>query len=132
MTAHRFAFLGVALVALLSGCATTEPAGTEGGAAQPAASTQDAPEHALKPGMTAEAVRNIMGEPAEIKAMQVQTGKAETWIYHRTSTGVTQQNTLGTQVVQQVDTVDQTISLLMFNDRLMSQTQSSKHQLEYK
>ena len=119
------------LVALLPGCATTEPAANSG-TAQPAATATNGPEHSLQKGMTAEAVRNIMGEPAEIKPMQVPAGKAETWIYHRTTSGINQQVMLGTEMVQQFETVDETISLLMFNDKLMDQTTSTKRRLEYK
>ena len=133
MNTYRFAFLFVALVALLSSCATTAPSDTSTGGVQPAVSASpDGPEHSLQKGMTADAVKQIMGEPAEIKPMPSPTGKAEVWVYHRRSNGATRQIQVGTQMGEQIEIIDQTISLLMFEGRLMEQKQSTQTLLEYK
>ena len=155
MPNHRCAFLCVALVGLLSGCATTAPTTAPAAVTQPAATSPDGPERALKKGMTAEAVRAIMGEPAEIKPMQSPVGQAETWTYHRRTSGVTQQVQVGTRATalsaiggdgqahvtqtieepvfaQKVEIVDETISLLMFDGRLLEQKKSAQTRQEYK
>lgn len=119
------------------------------------AAVADGPEHTLQKGMTAEAVKRIMGEPAEIKPMQSPTGKAEVWVYHRTSSVPVRQVQVGTRftnetmiagdgqthVAQRVEApvfaleiqiVDETISLLLFDGKLVEHKESAQKRLEYK
>jgi hypothetical protein len=110
--------------------------------------------------MTAEAVKRIMGEPAEIKLMSTTTGTAEVWVYRRTSSSPIRQVQVGTRFTkgtpssgsatgdhssnmaaqmvdepvfaQQIEIVDETISLLMFDGKLLEQKASVQKRLEYK
>lgn len=119
------------------------------------AAVGDGPEHTLQKGMTAEAVKRIMGEPAEIKPMSSPTGKAEVWVYHRTSSSPIQQVPVGMRstavttigadgqahvaqtieepvFAQQIQIVDETISLLMFDGQLIEQKATAEKRMEYK
>jgi hypothetical protein len=112
------------------------------------------PEQALQKGMTAEAVKRIMGEPAEIKPMQSPTGTAETWVYHCTVQGPVEQIQVGTRtdsivakgsdgqdhVVQTVEEpvfkqqfhfIEETVRLLMFDGRLIEQHRAVQKRTEY-
>ncbi len=42
-----------------------------------------APEAALKPGMSAAAVKQLLGTPIEVRAMATPNGKAEVWVFTR-------------------------------------------------
>jgi hypothetical protein len=53
---------------------------TDSKAAVPAAKATDT---GLKSGMPSETVIKIMGQPAEVKPMKTQEGKAEIWVYRR-------------------------------------------------
>lgn len=150
------AFVSTAIVALLVSCtnvpSSTAPVGA--GSGHPTAAISDGPERALQNGMTAEEVKHIMGEPAEIKPMDSPTGKAEVWAYHRTINGLVEQIQIGSkpitvssvggdglahlQVVaeepiykQAVHTDEETISLLMFDGRFISQKRTVEKRLNY-
>jgi hypothetical protein len=104
--------------------------------------------------MTAEEVKHIMGTPAEIKPMESPTGKAEVWIYRRTMPGRVEQIQVGSQVIkdsssgsdgmvhtatiaevpiykQAVYTDLVTVSLLMFDDRFISQKRTVEKRRDY-
>ena len=152
---HR-AYLPAVLAAFLVSCANTptssQPDTTA--AAPTATAVSEGPEHALQKGMTAEAVKQIMGNPAEIKLMVTTTGKAEVWVYHRTVFGHVEQVQVGSQVIkdstsgsdgvvhtatlaevpiykQAVHKDLETISLLMFDGKFISQKRTVEKQLEY-
>jgi hypothetical protein len=139
------------MIALLAGCAgtpaTSTSTGAKPGAAPTMAATADSPEAALQTGMTPDAVKAIMGTPVEIRPMKLEpgAGKAEIWIYRRSTAVSTTQVQIGskstpiawtsvttgqtgstgasvvTQTVeepiykQQTEYDDETISLLMYN-----------------
>jgi len=93
------ALVPFALVTLLSACATA-PAPDQTGAAPPAAgpaaaAAADQPEQKLVIGMTADQVRQIMGEPAKVVPRPVPKGTAEVWVYERRIIGPTQQIQVG-------------------------------------
>jgi outer membrane protein assembly factor BamE (lipoprotein component of BamABCDE complex) len=79
----------LALIAVLAGCVNppSSPAPANAGAGPTAAAADDHPERALKKGMTADQVRQIMGAPVEIKPKPAPTGTAEVWVYRRTVLG---------------------------------------------
>ncbi len=156
---YRFhpALIPAALFAFLAGCSSMPPPSPakDAGAGSTVAAVGDGPEHTLQKGMTAEAVKRIMGEPAEIKPMPSPTGKAEIWVYHRTSSAPNQQVQVGTRstavttiggdgqahvaqtieepvFAQQIQIVEETISLLMFDGKLVEQKESAQTRLEYK
>jgi hypothetical protein len=112
------------------------------------------PETTLQKGMPAATVRHIMGEPSEIRPMQAPVGKAETWVYHRTTRGPVKQIVVGTRSVpmtsvgsdaestvmgkveepvirQETLVVEETINLLMFNDHLIEQNKTVQTRMEY-
>ncbi len=147
-----------ALIALLVGCSAAPPSSpAPAGAATPgstAESVAEGPETALKKGMKAVVVRQIMGEPAEIKPMQAPTGKAERWIYRRTVRGQEEQVQIGTRSTdisalqgsgaagmprtieepilrQQTPITEVTVNLLMFNDTLAEWNRVIRSQMEY-
>jgi hypothetical protein len=157
------AVIPAVLAAFLVSCANTPtPSAPSNTAAAPTvAAVGDGPEHTLQKGMTAEAVKHIMGEPAEIKLMATTTGRAEVWVYRRTSSTPVQQVQVGTRVTnattpasgsatgnnqsnmgaqmveepvfaQQIEVVDETISLLMFDGKLLEQKATAQKRLEYK
>ena len=104
--------------------------------------------------MTAAEVKRLMGEPAEIKPMAAPTGKAEVWIYRRTTRGPMDQIQVGTRstpittkgadgqyhvvqtaeepiFMQQVLIIEETTSLLMFDGQLLEQKQTAQKRMEY-
>jgi outer membrane protein assembly factor BamE (lipoprotein component of BamABCDE complex) len=152
------AFFSIAIAALLVGCtnvpSSTAPVGASAGSSPTATAVSNGPERALQKGMTAEEVKHIMGEPAEIKPMESPTGKAEVWVYHRTVFGHVEQVQVGSQVLkdstsgsdgnvhtmtlaevpiykQAVHKDLETISLLMFDGRFISQKRTVEKRLEY-
>lgn len=155
---YRFhpALIPAALFAFLAGCSSMPPSpGKDASAGSTVAAVGDGPEHTLQKGMTAEAVKRIMGEPAEIKPMQSPTGKAEVWVYHRTSSAPIQQVQVGTRstdittiggdgqahvanrieepvFAQKIEIVDETVSLLMFDGKFIEQKESVQKRLEYR
>ena len=150
------ALLPTALAAFLVGCAQMPTLSGLGNAASTptVAAVSNGPEQNLKKGMTAEEVKRIMGPPAEIKPMASPTGKAEVWVYHRTSSTPIQQVQVGTRstsvspllgagsvassqsidvpvFADEVEITDETIRLLMFDDKLIEQKISTQKRLEY-
>ncbi len=90
-----------------------------------------------------------MGEPVEKRPMKAPSGKAEVWVYHRSTNGLVKQvqvgsistplttkSTSGAIVVlgsvnepvfkQATEVLDETISLLMFDDIYIQISQSSE------
>jgi hypothetical protein len=152
------AFSSIAIAALLVSCTNvpspTAPVGTGAGSGPTATAISDGPERALQNGMTADEVKHIMGEPAEIKPMESPTGKAEVWVYHRTVFGRVEQVQVGSEVIkdstsgsdgmvhtgtiaevpiykQAVHKDLETISLLMFDGKFISQKLTVEKRLEY-
>ena len=79
-------FLAVSLlVLLLPGAAAAAPSPSDKATpdSKPAAVSPDSPESALKHAMGADAVRQILGHPEEIKPLKAPNGKAEIWVYKR-------------------------------------------------
>lgn len=159
---HR-AYFPAVLAAFLVSCANTPtPSQPDTTAPAPTATVvSEGPEHALQKGMTGDAVKQIMGNPAEIKLMVTTTGKAEVWVYHRLSSIPVRQVQVGTRVsnagapssgaasgntqsnmaplsveepvfAQLIEVADETVSLLMFDDKLVEQKTTSQKHLEYK
>ncbi len=119
--------------------------------AKPAA---DSPESALKQGMPAAAVKQIMGQPLEVTPMKAPDGKAEIWVYKRNvnvrvervpvgstpitvtsfgSDGQAHEQTIG-EKVQYGDlyqATEETVQLLMFNDQYVTQKVSRKEIKHY-
>jgi hypothetical protein len=153
------AFIPTVLAAFLVSCANTPtPSAPSNTAAAPTATAVgEGPEHALQKGMTAEAVKQIMGNPAEIKLMATTTGKAEVWVYRRSSSTPVRYVQVGTRsskasaasgsnnssnmaplsveepvFAQLIEVADETVSLLMFDDKLVEQKTTSQKHLEYK
>jgi hypothetical protein len=151
------AFIPAVLATFLVSCSSApEPSKSANTAsAQTVAAVGNGPEQTLQKGMTAEAVKGIMGAPAEIKLMATTTGNAEIWVYRRTSSAPVRQVQVGTRVTnvttiggdqqahvaqtveepvfaQQIEIVDETISLLMFDGKLLEQKASAQKRLEYK
>jgi hypothetical protein len=152
------AFFSIAIAALLVSCTNvpspTAPVGTGAGSGPTATAISDGPERALQNGMTADEVKHIMGEPAEIKPMESPTGKAEVWVYHRTVFGHVEQIQIGSEAIkdstsgsdgmvhtgtlaevpiykQAVHKDLETISLLMFDGKFISQKLTVEKRLEY-
>ncbi len=122
--------------------------------AKPAATPAANPESTLKQGMPAEVVRQIMGQPAEVTPMKAKDGKAEIWVYKRStnvrvervpvgstpvtvtsfgSDGKAHEQTIG-EKVQYGDlykATEETIQLLMFNDQYVTQKTSSREVQHY-
>ncbi len=111
--------------------------------AKPAAVVADTPESALKQAMAADAVRQIMGQPLDIRPMKAPNGKAEIWVYTRESNrhvervqiatipitttivgsdGVARQQTIGQDIkFGDLHCVTQdTVEVLMFNDHYVT------------
>lgn len=93
-------------IILLGGCATTpspDASGAKTAESRPAkdSATRKDPEDTLQQGMSAEAVKAVMGEPAEIRPYPNPSfGKAEVWIYRRRSIGSMQEVQIGTHSTQ--------------------------------
>jgi hypothetical protein len=131
---RAFALLPAVLIAMLAGCADTptSPAAAPSSASSPMRTATSTPEVTLQKGMTAEAVRGIVGEPAEIKPMKSPAAKAEIWVYHRTTRGRVQQVQLSTSDFrQQTEIIEETINLLMFDDKFFEQNHAVSSHLEY-
>ncbi len=136
ITGHcAIALLAAASIALLAGCAetsTASPPAAASPASSPTTTSTGDPETTLQQGMTADTVRGIMGEPAEIKPMKSPSGKAEIWVYHRTTRGSVQQVQVGApEMRQQIEFIDETISLLMLDDKYFQQKRTATTRLEY-
>lgn len=146
------------IAALLVGCtdvpSSPASAGAKAGAAATQAATEDGPERTLQNGMTAEQVRHIMGDPLEINPMVPPTEKFEVWVYRRTvsgpveqvmvgskpitystvgSDGIARQETVAEEPVykQAVHTAVETISLLMFDGKYLSQKKKVEERVQY-
>jgi hypothetical protein len=156
MQPRYYLLVPAALAALLVSCTSTPASSNPGNAASPTVATVgNGPEKSLQKWMTADAVRQIMGEPAEIKPMQTTVGKAEVWVYHRTGNSTIQQVQVGTRstnvtsvgadgmahlaqtveepvFAQQIEIVEETVSLLLFEGKLIEQKTTSQKRLEYK
>ena len=144
--------MAILLVCLHSGC-TNAPTTAENPAPlsnATAAAQSQFPE--LKRGMTAEAIRATLGDPAEIRPMESKLGKAEVWVFHIERTINTTQvatstrelpafslNTvdkLGTTLDMVYSLADQKavtiLSVLMINGRMLSQSSATGERTEYK
>jgi hypothetical protein len=145
------------MLALLAGCSaatTSSPAPAAPATSPTAPLVPGGPEARLKKGMTATAVRQIMGDPAEIKPMKAPTGKAAIWIYHRSIIGMEEQVQVGTRSTdissmqgsssagmpgkieepifrRQTPVTDVTTNLLMFDDTLIDWNQTVQNRMEY-
>jgi hypothetical protein len=105
--------------------------------------------------MTADAVKAIMGSPAEIKPMKAPTGTAEIWVYHRTATGQVKEVQVGTNSTpisttnsngqttvlrtidqpifqQQTEFIDESIYLLMFDGKFQQLNTSFRTHFEFR
>jgi hypothetical protein len=156
MPGCRCALAPLALIAVLAGCVNppSAPAPATAGTGPTAAVVGDHPEQALKKGMTADQVRQIMGAPAEIKPKPAPTGNAEVWVYRRTVLGPPQQVQVGTKPISVVakdadgiyrsrvvqeepiyrqvhDRITETVLLLMFDGQLVEQGLTSQRQQEF-
>jgi len=154
---RAFPAMIAALIALLAGCASTPSSSPVAGDHSAANSTKTAPgepESSLQKGMTAEAVKAIMGEPSEIKPMKSAAGLAEIWIYHRKTQGSVQQIMIGVDahpisatssngsmgfaqttaapiLRQQAEIIEETVNLLIFDGKLVEHTRSVQKHLEF-
>lgn len=130
-----------------AGCSSSS---TSADATKPVASDESAmPFPKLDKGLSAEAVRQKLGEPAKIEPTPSPSGKAEIWIYkYQKSLGAVQVTT-GTRDVEGVtmagaattakepiygmaDKIQEiTLSLLMFNDRLEVQKAAVEEKISH-
>ncbi len=78
------------------------------------------PESALKQAMPADTVRQIMGQPDEIKPMKAPSGKAEIWVYTRKINECVEQVEIGSVPV--------TVTVTGLDGKLTQQTISEKIQ----
>jgi len=143
----RSLFLSAALVAFaIAGARAASPTAPAKPTppTQPAVAASPEPESGLKAGMSPEAVKKIMGAPREIKPMTAPDGKAEIWIYRRDvgarvervqiaavpitvstigNDGQAHQQTVSEEVKygDLYQATEETIQLLMFNDRYVTQ-----------
>jgi hypothetical protein len=159
--------LAVLVPILVAGCATTPAATSSSGpargavspapapAALAAAPASEGPEQNLKEGMGGDDVRRIMGDPAEVKPMPNQSGKAEIWIYRRTIAQRVEQVVVGTKPItystvgsdgnahsetvaeepiykQAVKTDIDVLQLLIFEGHYLSQKHTTEKQLSYR
>ena len=144
MKAYYFALIGVSVCFGLIGCTQTGgvPDTTSAATAQSMGSNETAtsakPPRVIAKGMEAEEIIRRIGKPTEVNPMPSPDGKAEVWIYRRHAG---QQSTLTATSVVQTPVVnpitghmfttpepsysqerldlEETTSLLMFNDRLV-------------
>ncbi len=143
-----FALGVIASILLLAGCTSTSaPTGPRPAAADdPAASTK------LVKGMTRDAVRTLLGKPAEVSMTLTAEGIAETWTYRRTYR-LTQPDATSTELIPAfvgpgrgdngLGTVEvpaysmafyeihETIKLLMFKDQLLEWKRTATQQRRY-
>ncbi|MFA5057680.1 MAG: hypothetical protein WC485_06165 [Opitutaceae bacterium] len=156
MHSRRLTFIPAALTILLVGCSTTAtPSKPATAVLQPAAAASgNGAESKLQKGMPAEAVKRLMGAPDQITPIQSPTGKAEVWIYHRTTRGPEKQVPFGAQIspmmvqdpngdshLQQVEVgtlykmqiqiIDETIQLLMFDGKYLEHKRVVATRFEY-
>lgn len=154
MLPFRRALAALALIALFAGCTNAPPASAPAVAGPTAAAADDHPERTLKKGMTAEQVRRIMGAPAEITPRPSTAGRAEVWVYRRTTIGAPQQLQVGTKPIsvmvqdadgiyrsrviqeepiyrQAHDRITETVHLLMFDGQLLEQATTAQRQQEF-
>lgn len=146
------------MFAVLGGCAAAPNASTPSPAADAAqaAYARELPagkEATLKAGMTAAEVKGIMGEPAEISPVQSPAGKAERWMYYRTTHGASAQVQVGMSSTptstmydsngklvvlktldvpiykMQTEYFDETINLLMYDGRFVQYKRIAKSRL---
>jgi hypothetical protein len=158
MSLRPITLLSTTLIALIAGCTDTATKAPDAGATPGAVSTMPAasgPETSLKRGMTPEEVKAIMGDPAETKPMKSAVGKAEIWVYHRTTRGQVRQVQVGTNSTpitttsssgqtsvlqtidepifqQQTEIIDETIYLLMFDGRYQQLNRTVHNHFEYR
>lgn len=122
--------------------------------AKPAVVAAETPESALKQAMAVDAVRQIMGQPLDVKPMKAPNGKAEIWVYKRESNrrvervqiatipitttivgsdGVARQQTVGQDIkfgdLHRV--TEDTIELLMFNDHYVTHKVTRRELKQY-
>jgi outer membrane protein assembly factor BamE (lipoprotein component of BamABCDE complex) len=158
MNPRPTALLSTALIALLAGCAssptTSSSTSDNSGASPTMTATTDSPETTLQKGMTADAVKAIMGDPVEIRPMKSPAGNAEIWVYRRSTRGATLQVQVGTKSTpitttnstgqsmvlqtidepilrQQTEIIDETIYLLIFNGNFQQLNRSVQKHLQY-
>jgi len=132
----------VALVSLLAGCAST----SSSTAPRPAAAGPaviGAPVKGLEKGMSADAVRKLLGKPAEITMLVTSDGMAEVWVYHRnlqqsrlvatgTRTATAQLGTMQLDAIPEPvyslesNSVEETLRLLMFQGKLHEWTRQAQ------
>ena len=86
MTIRKLCLVAPCLLFACQCALVAAPAAPEKSApgAKSAAVAPENPEAGLKQAMAAEAVRQIMGKPDEIRPMKAPNGKAEIWAYKRT------------------------------------------------
>ena len=159
MNSRASVLLFTALTVLLAGCASAPPppqAHTAAAARPPAVTAAPTgPEADLQKGMPADAVQRIMGKPAEINPMPSPDGHAEVWVYHRTISALVQQVPVGTRstdittiggdamahvaqrieepvFAQQIETIYETVSLLMFDGKFIERKVAVQKHVEYK
>jgi hypothetical protein len=99
-TPFNFSILGIATLMLLGGTgfAATPAKPTTSGKTPPAPNAKPA-KRALTKGMTADAIKALIGRPREIKPMKAPAGKAEVWIYRRVTKELTRQTAASMQTV---------------------------------
>ena len=147
------------LAALLAAAPAAVPAAASekaAAASKPVKAVKAAPESLLKPGMSVDEVKKVMGMPDEIEPMKldVALGKAEIWTYKRqvaiTNTLVQIGNKVVTITVKGPDGVDrqvpvsidpdlrlqhtitdEVIQVLMFNDRYAEKKVTRQDRREY-
>jgi hypothetical protein len=141
----------------IHGFSATPPAGAS--PAAPAAKSPtppaDNPESALKQDMSADQVRQIMGEPKEVNPMKAPSGKAEVWVFRRlvnermdripvasipimvtvvSADGKAHQQQTGetTQYGDVRIATEVTVELLMFNDHYVTHKVSTREVKSYR
>jgi hypothetical protein len=142
------------LTLLLAGCSSASvtdarPAGaTQSGGPQNGVSDQALA--ALQKGMTTEQVRNLLGQPAEIKPFKTGEIGAYVWTYRRSLNSGVRQVTTGMREVPYIDpltgatrtmrepvysneiiVIHETVELLMFQDRLAEWKRSRTNERIY-
>jgi hypothetical protein len=142
-TSIRSASIAMGCVAsVLAGCAATPAPAARPNPAAVANAPAKAFE-ALWKGMTAAAVRELVGEPAETRPFNAGGLDGQVWVYHRTVSDTTNLVAVGTQEVPSIASgpakligtqepiyqsetvvVAETIELLMIDDRLIEWKQS--------
>jgi len=111
-------------------------------------------ETSLKKGMAAKEIEQLLGKPAEVKAMNAPNGKAEVWVYRQQIGEVIKQIQVGSKPItvmvrgtdgtdrpqviseepifkMQHDITEETLSLLMFNDHFAEKKITSAVRREF-